>query len=119
MDKIETLELKISKFLRFGVIISGIIIFAGWILNFKFSGNPFYTFDTYDQIPLRDLIEFHLKNGDWSYLISYLGLIVLIFIPMIRVMLTVFLFFKEKEYLLSLIGALVFLGLILSMSLGI
>lgn len=119
MDRIETLELKISKFLRFGVIISGIFILAGWFLNFKLSGNPFYTFDTYDQIPLKDLIEFHLKNRNWGHLISYLGLIILIFIPIVRVILTVVLFFQEKEYMLSLIGIFVFIGLLLSMFLGI
>lgn len=118
MDRIEVLESKISRFLRFGVVSSGIIIFLGWIFNFKFSGNPFYSFDTYDHIPLKNLIEFHIQNKDWSHLISYFGLFILIIIPIIRVLLTVILFFKEKEYLLSAIAIMVFICLILSMSIG-
>jgi uncharacterized membrane protein len=114
----ERLELNISRFLRSGVMISGILMLTGWIMRTKISGNPFFNFETYDHIPLSDLIAFHLKNKDWGSLLSYLGLIVLMSLPIIRVLLTSILFLKQKEYLLSFISLSVFLGLILSILLG-
>ena len=119
MNNIESLELKIAKFLRFGVIVAGLIMFAGWMMQFKFNGDPFFNFQTYDHIPLQDLIGLHLHRKHWGALTSYLGLATLISLPIIRVFLTAILFVKQKEYLLGMIAVTVLLGLLLSMSLGI
>jgi uncharacterized membrane protein len=116
---LESTELKIAKFLRIGVILSGLMMFAGWMATIKWSGDPFFNFQTYDQIPFAELIQFHIYRKDWGVLLSYSGLIVLISLPIIRVLMTSYLFIKQKEYLLATIALVVLSGLILSMLLGI
>ena len=119
MKPLDGLELKIAWFLRIGVIAAGVILLSGWLTKFKLNGNPFFNFQTYDQIYLTDLIQFHLKNKDWGVLLSYAGLVILILLPFIRVLLTSYLFIRQGEYRLALIAVAVLLGLIISMSLGI
>lgn len=119
MDEIESLELKISKFLRFGVLLSGVIMFVGWVLQLRWRGNPFYNYDTYDPISLVRLLEVYLRNENWGALISYFGLVVLISLPIIRVLLTAILFITQKERLLALIALIVLSGLVASVLLGI
>ena len=116
---IETLELKISKFLRWGVLFAAILMLIGWILQFKWSGNPFFHFEVYDQIPFSSQIFFHYRKEHWGHLLSYAGLIVLISLPLIRVLLTAILFLKQKEFALAIIAFLVLLGLIVSFTFGI
>lgn len=119
MNDIEALERNIAKFLRYGVIASGLVMFTGWIMQFKLHGNPFFTFDTYDQISIIDLVKIHLRNKDWGVLISYAGLLALISLPLIRVLLTAILFLKQKEFTLALVAFIVLSGLAFSMLLGI
>ena len=113
-----SLEIKIAKFLQVGVIISGILMLIGWISIFKFSGNPFFNFEIYDQIQLKEMIEFLIKREKWGMLVAYTGLALLICLPLIRVMLTAFIFFKQKEYSLAVIALIVLVGLLFSISLG-
>lgn len=119
MNSIEVLELRIAKLLRVGVIISAILMLAGFILQFKLSGNALFNFTIYDEIPLADLLEFNFRKKNWGPIVSYSGLIVLISLPLIRVLLTIYLFIRQKEYPLAMIAFLVFTGLMISMSLGI
>jgi uncharacterized membrane protein len=119
MNELENLELKISKFLRAGVIVSGLLMLTGWLMQIELSLDPFLVFKTYDHIPFQDIFALHLKNKQWGYLISYAGLVSLIFLPVIRVLLTAVLFIHQKERLLALIAALVLLGLFISFSFGI
>ncbi len=119
MNELQSLELKIAKFLRWGVVFSGVVLLIGWIMQFKLSGDPFFTFQTYDQIPFLDLLKHHIQHRNWSHLISYAGLLMLISLPLIRVLLTAFLFIKQKDFILALIALVVFLGLVSSMFLGI
>lgn len=119
MNTMEELELKISKFLRVGVIIAGILMLVGWMATIKFKGDPFFNFTTYDEIPLKDLIEYHLAYGNYGILISYTGLITLISLPVIRVFLTTYLFIRQKEFALATIAFVVLTGLLVSMTLGI
>lgn len=118
MNQIKNLELKISKFLRYGVIFSGIVILIGWIMMFK-SANSFYTFKFYDKLPLTEVIPFYIYRERWGILVAYVGLIILISLPIIRVLLTLVLFIKQKEYILSVVAGCVCLALILSLFLGI
>ena len=115
----EHLEIKIALFLRYGVFLAGFLMFIGWAMNFKFSGNPYFGFSTYDQIPLIDLIEYYIRRKNWGALVSYSGLAMLISLPLIRVLLTAVLFIKQKEFTLAFIAFIVFAGLMLSLLLGI
>ncbi len=119
MNQIQSTELKISKFLSFSVFISGGLIFCGWILKLKMTGNPFFTFEIYDRIPLKDLLVFHFEKKDWPQLLSYLGLCCLITIPFVRVVIMTFLYFKSKELILGLVSTFVLIGLFLGLALGI
>ena len=118
-DELYSLELKISWFLRIGVVIAGLLLLVGFLANFSFHGDPFYHFQTYDKIPFQVAIQHHIQHGHWKILISYAGLIALISLPIARVLLTAFLFVKQKEYHLAVIALVVLMGLSLSFSLGI
>lgn len=115
----EELEIKIAIFLRYGVFIAGFFMFVGWVINFKFSGDPFFGFSIYDQIPLIDLVDYYIRRKNYGALISYGGLAMLISLPLIRVLLTMVLFLKQKERNLALIALIVFMGLTISLFLGI
>jgi len=118
MNTKPNLEIKISWFLRIGVIVAGFLLLAGVISTFKFNGNPFFVFQVYDKIPLQIGLLHHLKHQQWGMLLSYTGLIVLITLPIIRVILTAILFIRQKEYHLACIAIVVLLGLMMSFSLG-
>lgn len=115
----EELEIKIALFLRYGVFIAGFVMFVGWAMNFKFSGDPYFGFSTYDQIPLMDLIDHYIRRKNWGALVSYSGLALLISLPLIRVLLTMILFLKQKENTLAGVAFIVFAGLMVSLFLGI
>ena len=119
MNELENLELKISKFLRAGVILAGVVMLVGWVWEIKLTGNPFFNFTQYDNLSLLKLLKFHFYHKDWGILISYAGLAILISLPLIRVFLTAIIFIKQKEFALAMIAGLVLLGLLVSMSLGI
>ena len=119
MKDLVTLELKISKFLRLGVIFAGALMLIGWLMEIEFSRDPFIVFKSYDHIPFQDILQIHLKNQQWGYLISYAGLLSLIVLPVIRVLLTAVLFIKQKEKLLAAIAFFVLAGLFISFSFGI
>ena len=118
MKDIENLELKVSKFLRYGVIFSGLVILTGWLSIFKFT-NGFYTFKHYDKLPLMDVIRLYFHHERYGMLLTYAGLVILISLPIIRVILTAILFLLRKEYILALIAFFVSSVLFLSMFLGI
>ncbi len=119
MRNLETMELKISKFLRIGVLISGLIILTGWGLSFKPDADPFAPLQTYSSFNLIDSLQMHFILQNWGKIIAYVGLLFLISLPVIRVFLSIILFIKQKEKIMALIGAIVLVGLILSFRLGI
>lgn len=119
MNDVERMELKISRFLRWGVIGSGVVIATGWILSFKPEPDPFAHLQTYQQLKLADSLQIQFLLENWGKLIAYMGLGMLISLPVIRVILSVILLMKTKEKTMALIGATVLVGLILSFSLGI
>jgi len=119
MNNSNIMELKISKFLRVGVVISGIFIAIGWGMSFKANSDPFANLQTYSSFNLIDSLQMHAILQNWGKLIAYLGLAILISLPVIRVFLCVLLFIKQKEKTMALIGAIVLIGLILSFRLGI
>jgi uncharacterized membrane protein len=118
MNELERMELKISKFLRLGVMISGFIIAIGWAMSFQANYDPFENLKIYHQISLIDSFQIQFMLENWGRLIVYFGLMILISLPVLRVFLSVVLFVKQKEKKMAFIGAIVLLGLILSFSLG-
>lgn len=118
-EKFQDMEIRISTLLRFGVIFSGTLIFVGWMMSIKWTGNPFFTFTSYDEIPLRDLVRFYILRENWGPLMVLAGLASLISLPLIRVFLTMILFMIQKEWILTGVSALVLTGLIVSFFLGV
>lgn len=118
-NELDRMELKISKFLRGGVIISGLVIAVGWSLSFKADSDPFAPLQTYRSLDLITSLKMNFLLEEWGKLITYAGLTVLISLPVIRVLLSVLLFIKQKEKTMALIGATVLIGLIISFSMGV
>ncbi len=115
----ESLELKISKFLRAGVLLAGIFLAIGWISNLFLHGFNYEHLQTYHELSLLDALKAIVARGNWGDLIGYIGLGILIFLPISRVFLTAWLFIKQKEYLLAGIAGFVLVALIVSFTLGI
>lgn len=117
--EMENLELKIAKFLRYGVIVAGVVIAVGWIMAFDPSQNPLTSLSTYSRIDLFTQLELAFMDQNFGKLISYIGLGILISLPVIRVVLSTFIFLKQKEFLMAGIGLAVMIGLLVSFSFGI
>ncbi len=116
---IEDLELKIAKILRIGILISGIVMLVGWILNAASGGSSLSTFKDYDHLELSAQLLIAYKNHQWGILISFFGLTLLVLLPLLRVFLTAILFFVQKEIRMGFIATFVFLSLITSFFLGV
>ena len=119
MDKLELLELKISKFLRAGVLMAGLLMLIGWIAHLVSYGSSLELLKTYNAVSIEETFKTIVDNKSWFDLIAYLGLVTLIALPITRVFLTAFLFLKQKEYILAGIASFVLIVLIISFSLGI
>ena len=117
--RIEDLELRIAKFLRLGVVVAAAIIALGWLLSFKAEPEPFSSLKTYHQIDLFTQLELAFMDQNFGKLISFMGLIALISLPVIRVIFSTFLFVKQKEFIMAMIGSIVLIGLLISFSFGI
>ncbi len=119
MRDIDKMELLISKFLRFGVIVSGLIILSGWLMSFEADRNPFTSLQSYQHLSLINSLEMNFILNNWGKVISYLGLMMLISLPILRVFLSMILFIRHKEKIMALLSLVVFIGLILSFLMGI
>lgn len=118
-DALHELELKISHFLRGGVILSGLLLLVAWLWILFEKGDVLSTFATYHPQPLWESIQWALVMNDRAYLFSLLGLGILVLMPIIRVLMTGFLFLKQKEYRLAIMAFAVFGALVASFTLGI
>jgi uncharacterized membrane protein len=113
------LELKISKFLRAGVLVAGALLLVGWIGMILTHTDGLSSFHFYQEMKLADLWNEAVSSGHWPALVSYVGLACLISLPVLRVLLTSILFFGQREKLLGSIALVVLLLLLLSFSQGI
>lgn len=116
--RLEALELFIAKFLRIGVLVAGCVIFIGWMSQINFHRNIFEDFQIYQHMQLTDTLSFLWFQHSYGLLIAYVGLILLISLPLLRVILTAGLFIVEKDYLMAACALLVLGGLGLSIALG-
>lgn len=120
-DEMESLELKISKFLRVGVLVAGLFMLSGWSIELyaQGEGDPFAPFRTYQEVPLGRQLAHIFEAHLYPVMLSYLGLFILISLPLIRVALTAVLFLKQKERILAAIAFFVLACLLFSFSQGI
>ena len=112
------LELRIAKLLRYGVLVSGAFMLAGWLSQIRGGGNPFLEFHDYHAMRFWDVIQSLWRDANYGLLISYFGLLVLISLPVLRVFFTAVLFFRQNDKLLGSIASVVLLILIASFLLG-
>lgn len=114
MKDIGEVEIIISYFLRVSVIISSLVIIFGLLL-FLQTGYSGYPEGTYP-ISMNDIMSGLLVGK--PYAIMTAGLLILMGIPVLRVALSIFAFFKEKDYLYVKITTGVFVILIISILMG-
>ncbi len=118
-EDLHVLELKIAKFLRLGVLVAGALLLVGWIGMISTHSDGLSGFHAYQEASLRELWNQALATKRWPVLTSYVGLGCLISLPVIRVLLTSILFFRQHEKVLGGIALLVLLLLLFSFSQGI
>lgn len=110
----EEMEITVSNVLRFGVILSAVIIFIGFCM-FLVTGKSGYTGNYYPATPseiLKGVITFK------SYAIIMTGLLILILTPVFRVGVSIIVFFHERDFLYVKITSFVFIILLISFMLG-
>lgn len=111
-------EDKISFVLRRGVIWAGGLIGLGWLWSFSKNGSQLESFQVYDSMSLYDSLQWAVFFQDRGKLLAYMGLGVLILLPIVRVAMTFYLFTKSNEKILAVIALVVLVGLAWSVSLG-
>ncbi len=112
------LELRISHFLRYGVLVSLLFLGGGWLAQIVQSQDRLTHFQVYQPTPLIQMLESALMHGDYAFLSISFGLAVLISLPIIRVLLTGILFVKNQDWILAGLAFFVFSVLCLSFFLG-
>ncbi|MES2746706.1 MAG: DUF1634 domain-containing protein [Bdellovibrionota bacterium] len=116
---VETLELKISYFLRYGVFISAFFLAVGWLGEFIHAPDAISHFQVYSPVSLLQMIQTALRESDIFRLSSLLGLALLVSLPIIRVFLTAYLFIRNRDWYLASMAIFVFGVLTISFFLGI
>ena len=116
--RIFNLELFIAKFLRYGVLFAGVLLFAGWMSQIDLHHDVFASFQTYSNTPLINALQTVIADHNWGLLTAYIGLGVLIALPLTRVTLVAFVFLSERDYVLALCALIVLFGLGISFVLG-
>jgi Predicted membrane protein len=114
LEKIATMEVVISNYLRIGVAVSAIIIFAG-LLMFFIIGHGGYPAGHFPS-SIRSIMKGLLVLKPDAIILA--GLSLLILTPIFRVGVSIVLFYKEKDYLYVVITSLVFIILLLGLFLG-
>lgn len=115
----QKLELKISHLLRAGVVVSGILLCVGWLWMWFRQGDVLHSFSEYkNPISFYENIQWAILMDDRATLVSLIGLLILVALPVIRVLMTGVLFFYRKEYRLGVMALLVFVALLSSFFLG-
>lgn len=113
--EMEQIETTIGKILRYGVLISSIVMIIGLFLYILIGSTGYATNFHYSSI--NDLLNglIHLK----PYAVMMLGLLLLILTPVLRVVVSIYSFYKEKDYLYVYITVFVLIILIISFIIGI
>lgn len=115
---VERLELSISLLLNKGVLWAAIFMAVGWVWILVSQKSHFGDFSTYESMSLYERLQWALLFRDRGVLISYVGLAILVFLPVLRVAMTGYLFIRNKEKTLALLSLFVLLALVLGVTLG-
>lgn len=112
-QEMRKIELAIGKILRVGVIASVIVIILG-IITYFISGSGYVgsNFPT----SITGIIS-GVMSGK-SYAIMMLGLLLLIFTPVLRVIVSIYAFEKENDRMYTVITSIVLIILIFAMIIG-
>ncbi|WP_099974127.1 DUF1634 domain-containing protein [Lactobacillus terrae] len=108
------IELIIGRILRIGVVISAIIITAGIIIYF-ISGSGY---SGSGEFPRRFTEIFSGIASGKSYAVIMLGIFMLILTPVLRVVVSIYAFFKEGDKLYTIITTIVLIILIFAIFWG-
>lgn len=117
-DDVYSLELFIAKFLRYGVLVAGVLMFAGWMSEISFTTDTFAHFSKYQDARLVSTIHTLVEARRWGLLTSYAGMLALISLPLLRVLMTLLVFIKKRDWALAIVSSFVLAGLFLSLLLG-
>lgn len=113
-DELKSIELVIGKVLRIGVIVAAIIILFGLLL-YIFTGNSGYGSGIY---PTTFHAIFSGLLAGKAFAFIMLGLFVLILTPVLRVVVSIYSFYKEKDFLYVGITTFVLVILLVSFFIG-
>ncbi|USB33724.1 DUF1634 domain-containing protein [Paenibacillus sp. YPG26] len=113
-SRIADVELAISKMLRIGIVAAAAVIIIG-LVQFLVTGVSGYPDGTYP-LGFRAIWEGLLDMK--SVAVIETGLLILILTPVLRVFVSLFVFWQEKDYRFVAITATVFIILVISFLLG-
>lgn len=118
MDKqtqeLQKVELMIGRILAFGTYISALLMIVGIILTFF---KPSGTFVAHDLFSMSKTVTSLIQLNPDTYLL--VGLFLLILTPVLRVLISIILFVKQKDTVYTCITIGVLIILIISMVFGI
>ena len=125
MDKVRQVELLISNLLRFGVVVSLVIVTFGMIVTYIRHQDYFSSSSDLSQLTNQTAQFPHTIKSVWEGLLQFrgraiviTGLLLLIATPVVRVAVSIFAFVYEKDRVFVLITTAVLMLLILSFCLG-
>lgn len=113
-NEMHEVELVIGKILRIGVVTSAVVILAGVILYFVNGGSGYAA----TEFPRRLSAIFSGVAEGRSYAVIMLGVFLLILTPVLRVVVSIYAFYKEKDTMYVVITTLVLIILAIAMILG-
>lgn len=112
----------LGSLLRFGVIISTLVVLIGGIIFLTTQSSRTVSFSEFKpqeaQFSSVTAILIGLKNFDGLAIIQF-GVLLLIFTPIARVVFSIFSFLMEKDYMYVIIGTIVLCVIITSLYLDI
>jgi uncharacterized membrane protein len=117
--KVEALEWKIGRFLRYGVFTSAFFLTLGWAGEYKRAPHAIEHFQVYRPLSLIRMVEQALIAHDVYRLLTLFGFATLIALPIIRVLLTGYLFLRNRDWSMAAMAIFVFGVLTLSFFLGL
>ena len=117
---LERMEFAIAKFLRFGALAAGVVLLiASALMIVEARGSdPLAGLDVHRSTPLYAAWTGAIAAGNWGLVFGYVGLFILISLPILRVALTAVLFLRGGERALCAAAAFVLATLALSFALG-